>query len=144
MEDSVAFAVDSADQLKSLFAKTKVALSKLYSMVFPRLPQEKNLEELTGAFFIDHENPIEVLKRNSCILGATLAFQLLMGYDVESEFEVLSKSMPTDEEGEIVDLTPFRDTAKTCVFQLIDLVDSEKAENKKKSAPAASVHSSMP
>ena len=97
----------------------------------------------SGAFFSDSDNPIEVLKRHSRIYGALLAFQLLMGYEVDADFEVLSKSLPKETDGSIVDLTPFKKSAQTCARQLIDLVDREKAK-KKKVAPASSGQSSMP
>src|SRR4051794_23299375 len=47
LEDSIAFAVDSADKLKGLFGRAKTALAKLYSQVFPRFPQVPGLEALT-------------------------------------------------------------------------------------------------
>ena len=142
MEDSIAFATDSAEKLKGLFVKAKTALSKLYLQVFPKLPQVTGLEALTGAFWVNKDNPIEVLKRNHRILGSTLTFQLLMGYDVDADFETLSKSMPKDEDGGIADLSPFKDSARTCALQLINLVDQEKAKLHEPSAPASSAPAS--
>ena len=146
MEDAVSFDVDANEKVQGLLAKTKTALSKLYSLVFPKLSQQKTLEELTGAFFVDGDNPIEVLKRSSRIYGALLAFQLLMGYNVGAEFENLLKSLPKEMDGSIVDLGKYKKSAHICARQLIDMVDAEKAKKQKveKAAPAASGQSSMP
>ena len=58
MEDAVSFAVDSSEQIQGLLATTKGVLSKLYRLVFPKLSQEKTLEELTGTFFVDDDDPM--------------------------------------------------------------------------------------
>ena len=72
--DAISFVVDSSEQVQGMLVKTKVALSKLYGLVFPKLSQEKTLEELTKAFFVKDADPIEVLKRTSRIFGALLTF----------------------------------------------------------------------
>ena len=74
MSDALSFAVDSSDQVQELLKKAKGALSRLFSLMFPKLDQEKTLEELVNAFFIDTNNTIEVLKRRSRLYGALLAF----------------------------------------------------------------------
>ena len=74
MEDVVSFAMNSSEQVQELLMKMKAALSKLYGIVFPELNQEKTLGELTEAFFLDHADPIEVLKRSSRAYGALLTF----------------------------------------------------------------------
>ena len=137
LEDSIAFAVDSADKLKNLFDKEKSALAKLYSQIFPKLPQVAGLEAMTGAFWTQKENPIEAIKRNQHVLGATMTYQLLMGHGVDADFEELSKSMPRDEDGELVDLASFKDSARTCAFQLINLVDQEKAKIQEAPTPTS-------
>jgi hypothetical protein len=43
MSDAISFAVDSSDQIQDLLKKTKGALSKLFSLMFPKLDQEKPL-----------------------------------------------------------------------------------------------------
>ena len=144
LEDSITFAVDSADKLKGLFGKVKSALAKLYLQIFPKLPQVTSLEALTSAFWAHKENPIEVIKRNQRVLGATMTFQLLMGHEVNADFEALSKSMPREEDGEITNLAPFKDSARTCAFQLINLVDQEKAKLQETYAPAGSDKSPKP
>ena len=87
MEDAVSFAVNSSEQVQELLTKMKAALSKLYGMVFPKLNQEKTLGELAEDIFIDHADPIEVLKRSSRAYGALLTFQLLMGHGVAADFK---------------------------------------------------------
>jgi hypothetical protein len=44
MSDAISFAVDSSDQIQDLLKKTKGALSELFSLMFPKLDQEKPLE----------------------------------------------------------------------------------------------------
>jgi hypothetical protein len=78
MSDAISFVVDSSDQIQELLKKAKRTLSKLFSLMFPKLDQEKTLEELVIAFFIDTNNTIEVLKHRSLLYGVLLVFQLLM------------------------------------------------------------------
>lgn len=144
MADAISFAVDSSEQVQKLLVKTKATLSKLYALVFPKLSQEKTLEELTEAFFVDNDDPIEVLKRTSRIYGALLAFQLLMGYGVKAKFEELSKALPKEEDGTLVDLNPFTKSARVYARQLIDLVEANKKKGAAKTAPSASGQTSMP
>ncbi|KAM0924759.1 hypothetical protein ACQ4PT_004690 [Festuca glaucescens] len=60
MLDAISFAVDSSDQIQRLLKKTKGALSKLFSLMFPKLDQEKTLEELVNVFVVDTNSTIEV------------------------------------------------------------------------------------
>lgn len=138
LEDSITFAVDSADKLKDLLIKAKTSLSKLYSQIFPRLSLVTGLEALTSAFWAEHANPINVIKRNHRLLGATLTFQQLMGHGVDAEFEDLSATRPVDAEGNMADLGEHRVSARTCAINLINLVDEEKAQLVKESTPAGS------
>ena len=104
IDDAVSFALSSNEQTQELLKKAKVTLSKLYRLVFPKLPQGKTLGEMTEAFFVDYPDPIEVLKRSSRIYGALLTFQLLMGHGVSADFEELSKFIPIEEDGSLVNL----------------------------------------
>jgi hypothetical protein len=91
MSDAISFAVDSSNQVQELLKKTKGALSKLFSLMFPKLDREKTLEEMVDTFFVDTSSIIEVLKHRSCLYGALLAFQLLMGYGFEADMQRLTK-----------------------------------------------------
>ncbi|KAK1629985.1 hypothetical protein QYE76_004300 [Lolium multiflorum] len=92
MSDALSFATESSSQVHGLLQKTKGALSKLFSMMFPKLSQNKTLGEMADAFFIDSSKAIEVLKRRSRLFGAVLTFKLLMGHGLGSELEKLSKA----------------------------------------------------
>ena len=67
-----------------------------------------------------------------------MTFQLLMGHGVNADFEELTKSMPRDDDGELVDLVDFKDSAKSCALQLINLVDQEKAKIQAAPVPPSS------
>jgi hypothetical protein len=114
MSDAISFAIDSSDQIQELLKKAKGALSKLFLLMFPKLDQDRTLEELVDAFFIDTDNSIEVLKRRSRLYGALLAFQLLMGYGFEADMERLTKELPKNEDGSTVDLGLYSNPARKC------------------------------
>ena len=88
MDDAVSFAAESAARVQTLLTKAKNALSTMFGLVFPKLPQNKMLDELAETFVVHGASKIEVLKRTSRILGALLAFQLLLGYGIEADFEI--------------------------------------------------------
>ncbi|KAM0844733.1 hypothetical protein ACQ4PT_056857 [Festuca glaucescens] len=138
MSDALSFAVDSSEQIQELLKKTKGTLSKLFLLMFPKLDQNKTLGELVNTFFVDSGSAIEVLKRHSRLYGAVLAFQLLMGYGFESDLERLTKALPKNEDGLLVDLGLFNDSARVCASQLLKLVDDEKKKTASKAAPSSS------
>ena len=144
MEDSLSFATDSAERVQALVVKAKAALSTLFGLVLPKLPQEKTLDELAETFLIKEPNSIEVLKRTSRIYGALLAFQLLMGYNIEADFETMSKALPTGEDGVNIDLTQFTRRARECARQLVELVEANKKKGADKDAPSASGQTNLP
>ncbi|KAK1670894.1 hypothetical protein QYE76_059053 [Lolium multiflorum] len=93
-EDSTADALSLAaesNQVLGLLQKTKGALSRLYSMIFPKMKQDKTLDEMADAFLVNPSEPVEVLKRRSRLVGVVLTFQLLMGHGMGSELEEFSK-----------------------------------------------------
>ena len=138
MSDALSFATDSSNQVQGLLQKTKGALSKLFSMMFPKLNQDKTLGEMADAFFIDSSEAIEVLKRRSRLYGAVLTFQLLMGHGLGSELEKLSKALPVDANECIVNLEPFKQSAVLCANQLLKLVDEDKNKAASEVAPDSS------
>ena len=144
MDDAVSFAAESASLVQMLLTKAKSALSTLFGLVFPKLPQDKMLEELAKTFIVDGGGRIEVLKRTSHILGALLAFQLLMGYGVEADFEAMLLDLPKAADGTEVDLTQFTARARECARQLISLAEADKSKNVGRDTPSASAQTVAP
>ncbi|KAK1610952.1 hypothetical protein QYE76_034625 [Lolium multiflorum] len=123
--DALSLAAESNVQVLGLLQKTKGALSRLFSMIFPKMKQDKTLSEMADAFLVDPSEPVEVLKRRSRLYGAVLTFQLLMGHGMGSDLEKLSKALPVDDDNHLVDLEPFKRSAVT-------FVSSDKSEEDKK------------
>jgi hypothetical protein len=112
--------------------------------MFPKLDQNKALGELVNTFFVDADGTIEVLKHNSRLYGALLAFQLLMGYDFEADMEQLAKALPKTKDGTAVDLGIYSDMARKCACQLLKLVEAHKKQAAAKTAPSASTQTQAP
>ena len=144
MDDPASFAAEAVERVQTLVTKAKGALSTMFGLVFPKLPQNKPLEELAKTFIVNGGNRIEVLKRTSRILGALLAFQLLMGYGIEADFEAMLTDLPKAADGTEVDLTQFTARARECARQLIILAEADKAKNVGKDTPSASVQTAAP
>ena len=144
MDDPASFAAESAARVQTLVTKAKSALSTMFGLVFPKLPQNKTLEELAKTFIANGGGRIEVLKRTSRILGALLAFQLLMGCGIEADFEAMMLDLPKADDGTEVDLTQFTARARECARQLIDLVEADKAKKVGKDTPSASAQTTAP
>ncbi|KAK1618177.1 hypothetical protein QYE76_023694 [Lolium multiflorum] len=136
--DALSLAAESNVQVLGLLKKTKGALSRLYSMIFPKMKQDKTLDEMAASFLVDPSEPVEVLKRRSRLFGAVLTFQLLMGHGMGSELEKLSKALPVDDDNHLVNLEPFKRSAVTCANQLLTLVDEAQAKPTPESAPGSS------
>ncbi|KAK1669746.1 hypothetical protein QYE76_057905 [Lolium multiflorum] len=135
--DALSLAAESNVQILRLLQKSKGALSKLYSMIFPKAKLDKTLDEMAEAFLIDPSEPVEVLKRRNRLFGAVLTFQLLMGHGMGSELEEFSKALPVDDENHLVDLEPFKRSAITCANRLLKLVDEAQAKPAHESAPGS-------
>ncbi|KAK1680772.1 hypothetical protein QYE76_041620 [Lolium multiflorum] len=136
--DALSLAAESNVQVLGLLKKTKGALSRLYSMIFPKMKQDKTLDEMAASFLVDPSEPVEVLKRRNRLFGAVLTFQLLMGHGMGSELEKLSTALPVDDDNHLVDLEPFKRSAVTCANQLLKLVDEAQAKPIFESAPGSS------
>jgi hypothetical protein len=136
--DALSLVAESNVQVLGLLQKTKGALSRLHSMIFPKMKQDKTLGELADAFLVDPSEPVEVLKRRNRLFGAVLTFQLLMGHGMGSELEKLSKALPVDDDNHLVDLEPFKRSAVICANQLLKLVEEAQAKPIPGSAPASS------
>ena len=144
MDDPASFAAESVVRVQALVTKAKGALSTMFGLVFPKLPQNKTLEEMAQTFITNGGSRIEVLKRTSRILGALLAFQLLMGYGVQADFEAMLLDLPKADDGTEVDLAQFTARARECARKLIDLVESDKAKKVGKDTPSASAQTNAP
>ncbi|KAK1645251.1 hypothetical protein QYE76_063056 [Lolium multiflorum] len=60
MSDALIFANESSKHIKDLLKKTKGALSRLFSMMFLKLDQNKTLGEMADTFFTDSPDAIEI------------------------------------------------------------------------------------
>jgi hypothetical protein len=138
MVDALSLAAESNIQVLGVLQRTKGALSRLFSMIFPKMKQDKTLGEMADAFLIDPSEPVEVLKRRSRLFGAVLTFQLLMGHGLGSELERFSKALPVDDNGRLINLEPFQKSAVTCANQLLKLVDEAKTKTAPEAAPGSS------
>ncbi|KAK1650719.1 hypothetical protein QYE76_068524 [Lolium multiflorum] len=138
MSDALSLAAESNVQVLGLLQKTKGALSRLFSMIFPKMKQDKTLGEMADAFLVDPSEHVEVLKRRSRLFGAVLTFQLLMGHGLGSELEKLSKALPVDDNNCLINLEPFKQSAVTCANQLLKLVDEAKTRAAPEATPGSS------
>ena len=142
MDDPALFAAEAVQRVQGLLTKSKTALLNLGWLM--KMPQDKTLDELAEAFVVEGASQIEVLKRTSRILGALLAFQLLMGYGIQAEFEDMLRDIPKEDDGTEVDLAQFTTRARDCARQLIELVEANKAKRAGKDAPSASAQTTAP
>ena len=142
MDDPASFAAEAIRRVQGLMEKSKAALSNIGRLM--KMPQDKTLDELAEAFVVEGAGQIEVLKRTSRILGALLAFQLIMGYGIQAEFEDMLRDVPKEDDGTEVDLAQFTARARDCARQLIGLVEANKAKKTGRDAPSASAQTTAP
>jgi hypothetical protein len=141
MSDALSFATESNDQLQGLLKKTKGALSKLFSMMFPKLDQNKTLGEMAETLFIESSHAIETLFiESSRLYRAVLTFQLLMGHGLGSDLEKLSKVLPVDADNCLVNLEPFKQSSMLCTNRLLKLVEEDKNKTASEASPCSSTH----
>ena len=124
--NSLSMTLASHQLTRELLEKGKGAMARIHSMIFPKINQDKTLGELIDAFAIDTKEVIEVFKRTSRTYGAVLAFQLMMGHGFKANIEEMSKELPKEEDGRLVDLSTFKASAVRCARQLLELVSSRK------------------
>ncbi|KAK1608534.1 hypothetical protein QYE76_032207 [Lolium multiflorum] len=58
--DALSLATESNVQVLGLLKKAKGALSRLYSMIFPKMKEDKTLDEMAAYFLIDPSEPVEI------------------------------------------------------------------------------------
>ena len=96
-------------------------------MIFPKADKNKTLEQLTDAFVVNTKETIEVFKRTSRTYGALLAFQLMMGHGFKADMEQMSKELPKEQDGQLIDLSVYKSSARKCALQLLELVSANKS-----------------
>ncbi|KAK1691856.1 hypothetical protein QYE76_008553 [Lolium multiflorum] len=138
--NALSMIVESSKVVEALLQKNKEVLSRMYAMIFPKASQEKTLEQLMDAFAVDTKDNIEVLKRTSRTCGALLAFQLMMGYGFKADMEQMTKELPKDQDGQFVDLSIHKLSARKCALQLLALVSA----NKSPAGPSLSTQTQAP
>ncbi len=112
----------------------------MHSMIFPKADKNKTLEQLTDAFVVDTKETIEVFKRTSRTYGALLAFQLMMGHGFKADMEQMSKELPKEQDGQLIDLSVYKSSARKCALQLLELVST----NKSAAGPSLSTQTQAP
>src|SRR3954447_7876004 len=138
MENPIIFATEAATRVQGLLEKAKEALASMHRLVFPKLPQDKKIEEMAQAFIVRGAAKVEVQKRNSRLHGALLSFQLMLGYGLTADFEEIMQDLPKDADGTEVCLGQFHARARDLALQLIELVEASKVSRVSKDAPSAS------
>ncbi|KAK1617184.1 hypothetical protein QYE76_022701 [Lolium multiflorum] len=58
--DALSLAAESNIQVLGLLKKAKGALSRLYSMIFPNMKQDKTLDDMAASFLVDPSEPVEI------------------------------------------------------------------------------------
>ncbi|KAK1680162.1 hypothetical protein QYE76_041010 [Lolium multiflorum] len=75
--DALSLAAESNIQVLGLLRKAKGALSRLYSMIFPKMKEDKTLDDMAASFLVDPSEPVEVVEGFSQIVdegGSVLWF----------------------------------------------------------------------
>jgi hypothetical protein len=96
-------------------------------MIFPKANKEKLLGQVMDTFAVDTEGTIEVFKHTSRTYIALLAFQLSMGHGVKDGMELMMIELPNDQDGQAIDLSLFKASARKCALQLFELVSANKS-----------------
>src|SRR3954465_9027349 len=126
MENPIAFATDVVMRVQGLMEKAKEALASMHRLVFPKLPQDKKIEEMAQAFIVGGAAKVEVQKRNSRLHGALLSFQLMLGYGLTADFEEMMQDLPKDADGTEINPGQFQARARDLALQLIELAEASK------------------
>ncbi|KAK1683153.1 hypothetical protein QYE76_044001 [Lolium multiflorum] len=57
---ALSLAAESNIQVLGLLKKAKGALSRLYSMIFPKMKEDKTLDDMAASFLVDPSEPVEI------------------------------------------------------------------------------------
>src|SRR4051794_28700344 len=112
MENPIAFVTEAATRMQGLMEKAKEALANMHRLVFPKLPQDRKIEEMAQAFIVGGAAKVEVQKRNSRLHGALLSFQLMLGYGLTTAFEEMMQDLPKAADGTEISLGQFHARAR--------------------------------
>ncbi|KAK1665789.1 hypothetical protein QYE76_053948 [Lolium multiflorum] len=63
--DALSLAAESNIQVLGLLKKAKGALSRLYSMIFPKMKDDKTLDDMAASFLVDPSEPVEIPSSSS-------------------------------------------------------------------------------
>src|SRR4051794_6489694 len=113
-------------RVQGLMEKAKEAMASMHPLVFPKLPQDKKIEEMAQAFIVGGGTKVEVHKRNSRLHGALLSFQLMLGYGLTADFEEMMQDLLKNADGTEVSLGQFHARARDLALQVIELVEASK------------------
>src|SRR3954449_3274366 len=104
IKNPIVFATEAATRVQRLLEKTKEALASMHRLAFPKLPQDKKIEEMAQAFIVGGAAKGEGQKKNSRLPAALRAFQLMLGYGLTADFEEMMQDLPKDADGAEVSL----------------------------------------
>nr|XP_051211213.1 uncharacterized protein LOC127328671 [Lolium perenne] len=138
--DASSMTLESSKLIQALLQKNKEVMSRMHSMIFPKADQNKTLEQLTDAFAVDTKEIIEVFKHTSRTYDTVLAFQLMMGHGFKADMEQMSKELPKEQDGQLIDLSLYKSSARKCALQLLELVST----NKSAASPSLSTQTHAP
>ncbi|KAK1683864.1 hypothetical protein QYE76_044712 [Lolium multiflorum] len=124
--DDLSMTLESSKLIQALVQKNKGVMSRMHLMIFSKADQNKILEQLTDAFVVDTKEIIEVFKCTSHAYDALLAFQLMMGHGFKADMEQMSKELTKEQDGQLIDLSLYKSSARKCVLQLLELVSANK------------------
>nr|XP_051212339.1 uncharacterized protein LOC127330007 [Lolium perenne] len=125
--DALSLALESSKLIQALLQKNKGVMSKMHSMIFPKADQNKTLDQLANVFAVDTKEVIEVFKCTSHTYDALLAFQLMMGHGFKDDIEQMSKELPKEQDGQLIDLSGHKASMLKCARQLLELVSANKS-----------------
>jgi hypothetical protein len=112
--DALSLTLESHKLIQALLEKNKGFMARMHSMIFPKVDQNKTLEQLIDTFAVDTKGVIEVFKRTSRTYVALLAFQLLMGHGFEANIEKMTKVLPREKHGQLIYLSVYKSPALQC------------------------------
>jgi hypothetical protein len=129
--DALSLTLESIKLIQALLHKNKGVMSKMHSMIFPKADQNKTLDQRR-------------LSRYSNVLSHTydalLVFQIMRGHGFKDDIEQMSKELPKEQDGQLIDLSGHKASMLKCARQLLELVSA----NKSATGPSLSTQTQAP